>query len=83
MVDRHEKRRDTVSIIHFLTLKYYGTFTYIKQYIYWNTHLNQIKGIFSDKPCMIVEISNSKFVDILNAQETCLRKVLNFSHVWQ
>ena len=60
---RHEKRRkrkDTVrgnldralncSLIHFLKLKYWGTFTQNAQYVNSNAHLNLIKGLFSNKP---------------------------------
>ena len=36
------------SCIHFSKLNYYGTFIYITQYVHSDTHLNLLKGIFSD-----------------------------------
>ena len=37
------------SLKHLLKLKYYGSFTYIKQIVHSNTHLNTLKGVFRDK----------------------------------
>ena len=45
-----------ISLIRFLMLKYHGTFTYIAQYSYSNADLIIIKGIFSYKPSIIVEV---------------------------
>ena len=42
-----------LSLIHFLKLKYYGTFTYITQIVHSNAYLNLFKGVFSDKPLII------------------------------
>ena len=38
------------SLIRFLKLKYYGTFTSFKQYAHSNAHITPIKDIFSAKP---------------------------------
>ena len=46
----------TFSHIHFLKLKYFGTFTYITQIVHLNTHLNSLNGVFSDKPLIIAII---------------------------
>ena len=43
------------SLLYFFKLKYYGNFTYITQIVHSNSHLNHFKGIFIDKPLIIVE----------------------------
>ena len=37
------------------------------QYFHWNKHLRSIKSIFKDELCIIVEIQNYFFTEILNA----------------
>ena len=49
------------SLIHFLQLKFCGTFTYIIQIVHSNAHLNTLKGVFSDKPLIIVVILHFQF----------------------
>ena len=44
------------SLLHFLKLKYNESFTYIMQYLHSNPHLNQMKGIFTNKHLIIAEI---------------------------
>ena len=46
----------TFSLIHFLKLKYFGTFTFITQIVHPNTHLNPLKGVISGKPLIIAVI---------------------------
>ena len=70
-----------LSLICFLKLNCYGTFTYSMQYVHSNSSLNLQKGPFRDKPLLIAEISNFQFAEILNSKEKFRRKVLNFSHV--
>ena len=43
------------SPIHFLKLKYYGSFTYITQIVQSNVYLNPLKDNFSDKSLIIAE----------------------------
>jgi hypothetical protein len=50
----------TFSLIHFLKLKYFGTFTYITQIVHLNAHLNPLEGDF--KPLRIAVILNFQFV---------------------
>ena len=69
------------SIIHFLKLKFYGTYTYTTQIVHSNSHLNPLK-VFSNKPLIIAGILKFQFVEILDSQETWPRKVLIFSHVF-
>ena len=65
------------SLIQFLKLKCYGTFTYIAQIGHSNVNFNPLKGVFSDKPLIIVVILNFQFVEILDSQESWPRKVLS------
>ena len=44
------------SLIRFLKLKYYGTFTYVTHIIHSDPHLNPLKCILIDKPLIIAEI---------------------------
>ena len=75
--DPHRRQRN--SLIQFLKLKYYGNFTYITQIVHSDAHLNAFKTIFSDK--LIKGNLNFQFTEILNSQEICPWKVLNFSRV--
>ena len=52
------------SLIGFLKLKYFGTFTHYAPYFNPTENFDQIKDIFSYNPSIIVEIQNRKFVDI-------------------
>ena len=61
------------SLVLFLMLKCYGTFTYIMKYFHSNAQLTLIKGVFSDKLLLIAEM--------LYFPETFPKKFLNFSHV--
>ena len=45
------------------------------------TYWNPLKGIFSEKLHIIVEILIFQFAEIFNSWKTWPRKVLNFSHV--
>ena len=69
------------SLIHFLKLKFYGTFTYIIQIVHSNAHLNPLKGVFSNISLIFGVILNFQFAEILDSQETWPWKVMNFSHV--
>ena len=68
--------------ILFLNLNYYGTFTYITQYVHSNSHLNLMKGIFRYKLCIIADICNFQFGKFCKCHRNVSAKVLNFSHVW-
>ena len=70
-----------LSLMCCIKLKYYGNFYYITQIIHLNAHLNPIKGIFSEKLHIAVEILSFQFEENFNSQEMWLRKVLSFSHV--
>ena len=69
-------------LICFSKLKYYGNFNHITQIVHSNAHLNPLKGIFSDKLLIIVEILSFHFAEIFNSQEIWGLKVLDFSRVW-
>ena len=69
-------------LIYYIKLKYYGNFIHITQSVHSIAHLNPLKGIFSDKLLIIVEILSFQFGEIFNFQETWPWKVLNFSHVF-
>jgi hypothetical protein len=46
----------TFSIIHFLNLKYFGTFSYKAQIVHSSTNLNPLKDAIRDKPLLILGI---------------------------
>ena len=64
-----------------ICLKYWGDFNHITQIVHSSAHLNPLKGIFSEKLLIIVEILIFQFAEIFNTWKTWPRKVLNFSHV--
>ena len=57
--------------ILFLKSKYDVNFSYSTQYVDSNAHSYLIRGSFSDKPCILAEIQNSHFVEILKAILVC------------
>jgi hypothetical protein len=54
------------SLIHFLKLKFYETFTYITLNVHANVNLNPVKGVFSDKLFLSAIILNIQFANILD-----------------
>ena len=70
--------------------KNYSFYMLLKVELLWHLYLYYTIWSFEckfkpnkcNKPCIIAEIKNSQFAEILNVPEMCLREVLNFSHVW-
>ena len=75
-----------LSLLHFINLKYNGTFTYITEIVHSNTYFIPLKGIFSEKS-LIIQLSilgNLQFPRNM-AEEgfelfSCLSEVVTHKH---